>query len=145
MNEFDLDFKAFLWRHRPTFHCVTLLQCDRPTRNGYIYPRALMERVVARQALKHPSIGGLEHPLITGTGHVLGWAAFFVDNMRLVAGEVKGDVQFLSTPSGLKLKTAVESGLRVTYSIEGTGTVDDYGVVQNDFRLESVAIHLPDR
>lgn len=130
MNEVDLDFKAFLRRHRDLSWKTTavLLRCDTPTRNGHVYPRALMEREIARYAAQH-CLGRLD--CHERNGDYLNGVAVAIQGLRMDGPNVVGDVVILDTIAGRMLREYLRCGGKLSISPEGAGTLADDGTVEN--------------
>lgn len=145
MNEFDLDFKAFLRRHGDLSWKTTATLCrlGRPTRNGHIYPRELMEREIERLA-RSPLLGAIHHGPGPATGLDLTNVAFAIEHMRIEGDEVKGDLKLLNTRQGAILRTLMENGSRISFSTTGMGRTDENGVVQDDFQMLGVVALPPE-
>lgn len=143
MNEFDLDFKAFLRRHRDLSWKTTATLCrlERPTRNGHIYPRHVWERELERLA-QAPMMGMIHHGPGPAQHTDLTNVAFAVEHMRIDGDEVKGDLKLLDTCAGTRLRLLLEAGAKISFSSTGLGSTDEHGVVQDDFQLTGV-IALP--
>lgn len=115
--------------------------CDRPTSNGRVYPRKIMEREFARLRPKMKAgglFGELDHPEDGKTK--LQRVAMRIDDMRIEAdGRVVGRFRVLEgTPNGDTLAAIVRNGGQVGVSSRGIGSTVTEGnssIVQEDFRL----------
>jgi hypothetical protein len=137
VNEFDLDFKAFLRRHRDLSSLTLAVLCrvGHPTRNGHIYPQEVIARELARLAAQPGGvIGYLPHMGNTALEN----AAFLVERPRIVHDSVQGTLKFLDTHAGSTLKAYMEAGGNIAFTTEGVGSVDEHGIVQNDFHLSGI-------
>jgi hypothetical protein len=115
--------------------------CDRPTSNGRVYPREIMEREFDRLRPKMKSgglFGELDHPEDGKTK--LQRVAMIIEDMRIESnGRVVGRFRVIEgTPNGDTLAAIVRSGGQVGVSSRGIGSTVTEGtslVVQEDFRL----------
>jgi len=138
-SAFDLDFKAFLWRHPDLSWKTVAVFCrlDRPTCNGHVYSRELWERELARFA-ETGIFGSIHHGPGPARDPDLTSVAFAIEHMRIDGAEVKGDIKLLDTEAGRTLRLLMEGGVGVSFSTTGIGSTDEHGVVQNDFHLTGI-------
>lgn len=115
--------------------------CGKPTSNGRVYPRSLMEREIRRLLPKMESrglYGELDHPEDGSTK--LQRVSHLITNLRIESdGRVIGKLEVLDTPNGQILRKLIESGARTGVSSRGVGSVKknqsgDFEV-QEDFKL----------
>jgi len=123
-------------------------ECDRPTKNGRIYPRKLMQREIDRLAedMKNRSarmLGHLDHPesgktSLTSASHLITKLEINGDNDVIGEAEI-----LLNLPHGHTLKVLAESGIKVGVSSRALGsTAPSRGKyegeeVQEDFVLKT--------
>lgn len=125
-----------------------VMKVDEPTKNGRIYPRSVMEREVARLKAEMEK------------GRVLGWpsgkngsttdriadVSHRVTDMKVEDdGSVSAQVEVLATPNGEVLRRLIAPGgddIGIRFGIRGYGTVDENGVVGDDFRLKTIDVNL---
>jgi hypothetical protein len=115
--------------------------CDKPTSNGRVYPRKIMEREIERLRPKMETgalFGELDHPEDGKTK--LQRAAMIIEDMRIAGdGRVTGRFRVMEgTPNGDTLAAIVRAGGKVGVSSRGIGSTVTEGsslVVQEDFRL----------
>jgi hypothetical protein len=118
-------------------------ECDKPTANGRVYGKKLMEREVARLqkplserrvtgALDHPADGKLA---LSNTSHLM--TKLWIDDDGIVMGEA----EVLNTDAGRNLRALVEGRVAVGVSSRGNGTTtprkDEAGKedVNDDYQL----------
>jgi hypothetical protein len=116
--------------------------CDKPTANGRIYPKAIMEREINRLqgVIKSNRLAGeLEHPE-DGTTN-LNRVSHRITELKVNPdGSVTGKLEAMGTTKGEELRKIFESGLIVGVSSRGLGSVvEDRStgnkIVQEDFSL----------
>lgn len=115
--------------------------CGKPTANGRIYPRSLVEREINRLGGKmkiRGLYGELDHPSDGATK--LKRVSHLITNLRVESdGRVIGEMEVLPTPNGQILRSIVESGAQVGVSSRGVGSVkktrEGNFEVQEDFKL----------
>jgi len=118
--------------------------CGRPTANGRVYPRKLIEREIGRLRPKMENsamYGELDHPESGKTS--LKRVSHLISNLTIESnGRVVGEMSVLDhpdIPNGRLLKGLVECGVKLGVSSRGIGSVkkqkDGNYLVQEDFRL----------
>lgn len=115
--------------------------CGKPTANGRIYPRKLVEREIGRLRPKMESrglYGELDHPDDGSTK--LKRVSHLITDMRVESdGRVLGKLEVLGTPNGKILRNLIESGAQTGVSSRGVGSVkknrEGNFEVQEDFKL----------
>ena len=104
-------------------------RADKPTKNGRIYSRALLEREVGRLQPKIKArkwLGELDHPSDGKT--LLSRASHVVVGMSLDKdGVVRGEAEILNTPAGKILGGLLKDQISVGVSSRGTGSVAPTG------------------
>lgn len=122
-----------------------VLEADKPNKNKRIYPRALLERVVAeaQEAVGNRSligeIGFPEDMIIHFAS-----ASHVVTDLVMEGSEMVAEVEVLDTPMGKVLKSMIENGAGVALRPMGVGAgkVDDDGnlVIGEDYRMISISV-----
>jgi hypothetical protein len=129
---------------------------DRPTANGRVYRRHVLEKQIAR--LKEAMVEGglfghLDHPADGTT--LLTKASHLVTKLEIDGDTVFGEATIMDTPDGLTLKALYAAGARVGVSSRGFGSTrkdqngndevqDDYELVTFDFVAEPAASTFPE-
>lgn len=116
------------------------IQTNIKNRNGRVYPKPIMERVLNNFQVainEKRATGELGHPNIPTTtpaniSHLIEKLTFNGDN-------VSGRARLLDTPMGKIAKALVNEGVKLGVSTRGLGTVKE-SIVQNDFNLISIDI-----
>jgi len=114
---------------------------DKPTSNGRIYKRELIQREVSRLESKMSAgkvFGELDHPDDGKTK--LQRCAVLVQSLKInEQGQVIGKMKIMETSMGKELMAIVDAGGQIGVSSRGYGSVqtneDGYNVVQEDFKL----------
>jgi len=114
---------------------------DRPTSNGRIYTRDLIQREITRLEDKMSVgkvFGELDHPDDGKTK--LQRCAVLVQSLKInEQGQVLGKMKIMNTSMGKELKAIVDAGGQIGVSSRGYGSVqtneDGLNVVQDDFKL----------
>jgi hypothetical protein len=115
-----------------------VLTADKPTVNGRIYPRAVLEKAVAEaqeQIDKGYMLGrfdGLDSDLRT--------VSHEVKKVWFEGDEVKATVRVCDTPAGLVLQEIMKDGTPQLSPV-GRGDVEEDGTVK-DFSLTSVSVDI---
>jgi hypothetical protein len=117
--------------------------CEKPTSNGRIYGRKLMEREFGKlsEAMASRNLfGELDHPDDGRTS--LKRVSHIITNLRIEKdGEVVGELEPLPTPMGQILKALAKAGCTLGVSSRGRGSVvtrdDGVDEVQDDFVLKT--------
>lgn len=115
--------------------------CDRPTANGRIYSRALMEREIGkllRNLKERKVMGELDHPADGRTK--LARVSHLLTSLEIEPdGRVVGEAEILGTEKGKILKELYSAGVRVGVSSRGHGTTTPAGngteMVNEDYNL----------
>lgn len=114
---------------------------DKPTANKRIYPRAIMEKEIARlqdDMQKRRIYGELDHP---GDGKTkLSRSSHLVLNATVQEdGEIVGSLEVLQNSKGKDLQAIVDQGGEIGVSSRGYGSVkttaEGFDIVQEDFTL----------
>lgn len=120
-------------------------QADQKNRNGRVYPKAIMEKAVAKyvqeQVSKKRSVGELNHP--EGPTVNLDKVSHLITELKLVGNDVIGKAQILDTPMGKIVKGLLEGGVQLGVSTRGMGSLEQKNgimYVKNDFILSTVDI-----
>lgn len=110
--------------------------------NKRIYPRSIWERVLAensdvqKRICDRAMIGHLEHPE-SGTTDLNKGALLVLEARLQEDGTIYGKALVYNTPEGLRLQEYLLTGTRIGISSRGTGTVNNQGVVQEDYALDT--------
>lgn len=116
---------------------IKILQLDTPNRNGVIYPKEEIQRVI--ENIKQPILGecGSSHSQHINLGNVCSSAS----NLRIVDGWLIGDLKLLDTPMGIPLQTLPSD--TYSFAVRGTGKVSEDSTV-SDYALISIdALYCP--
>ena len=115
-------------------------EADKKNGNGRKYPRSVMEREIKnyqKLVRDNRALGELDHPDDSVIN--LKNASHMVTNVWMDGPKVMGTVKVLATPSGLILKSLVQSGCQLGISSRGLGSIreDMSGnvIVEDDFQL----------
>ena len=115
-------------------------EADKRNGNGREYPRSVMEREIKnyqKLVRDNRALGELDHPDDSVIN--LKNASHMVTNVWMDGPKVMGTVKVLGTPSGLILKSLVQSGCQLGISSRGLGSIreDMSGniIVEDDFQL----------
>ncbi len=116
-----------------------LQQADTQNGNGRIYPFEVLTREVRnydKLVRENRALGELDHPDDSVIN--LKNASHLVTEIWMDGDAVMGKVKVLNTPSGMVLKSLVESGVKLGISSRGMGSVKNVNgntIVQDDFQL----------
>lgn len=116
---------------------VHLLTVDKPTTNGRIYPRSVVQAALDRVNNKTTCFGTIGQP--KGPAVVVAEASHIITDMQLVQDSLTGDhlmctINILDTGCGRTLRRLME--IRpIEFKIWGIGSVDAAGVVSNDYEI----------
>lgn len=116
---------------------IKILQLDTPNRNGIIYPKEEIQRVI--ENIEQPILGecGSPHSQYINLGNVCSSAS----NLRIVDGWLIGDVKLLDTPMGIPLQALPHDTCR--FAVRGTGMVAEDNAV-SDYTLFGIdALYYP--
>ena len=120
-------------------------QADKKNRNGRIYPKAIMERAVAKydqeQVSKKRAVGELNHP--EGPTVNLDKVSHLITELKFQGNDVVGKAQILETPMGKIVKGLLDGGVQLGVSTRGMGSLEQKNgamYVKDDFILSTVDI-----
>ena len=120
-------------------------QTDTKNRNGRVYPKAIMEKAVAKydkeQISKNRAVGELNHP--EGPTVNLDKVSHLIKELKFEGKDVVGKAQILDTPMGKIVEGLLDGGVRVGVSTRGMGSLQRGGdamMVGKDFMLNAVDI-----
>lgn len=122
--------------------------CDKVNGNRRKYPRSVWERNLAEDSLlrkelaRRRTIGLLEHPGDNEVVNLRSPISHIVTDVKLNEdGSITGDLVFLNTAEGQKMKALMEAGFQPTVSSRGFGTLvrgaDGIDIVDDDYVCES--------
>jgi len=120
---------------------VNWIEAGKRNRNGRVYPKALLQREVARvqKAVESKSfIGTGDHPAsgypdIATASHIV--ERVWLDNK----GKGWAELKIIPTDRGRNAMTLLREGARIGVSARGWGSVDEKtGVVKDDYRLTGI-------
>lgn len=121
------------------------MQAEGKNRNGRIYPKAILEKAVAKysaeQVSKGRAVGELNHP--EGPTVNLDKVSHRITELKWDGNNVMGKALILNTPMGQIVKGLMEGGVQLGVSSRGMGSLVQRGgvnVVGNDFILSTVDI-----
>jgi hypothetical protein len=118
----------------PVLVKVELAKANVPSANGRVYPAALLRQVAEQtQDGLIPVTPSSRNTLVSDIMGVL------------VSAEMDGDtlnatLRLVDTENGLNCQKLLEAGYKGCFCMSGRGTVDDHGVVQNDYQMDCVVI-----
>lgn len=120
----------------------TFLEADIKNKNGRTYSRDLLSREVKRyneeKISKGRSIAELDHPdnptvNLERVSHV-------IESLKMEENKGVGVARIIDTPMGRIAKTLVNEGIILGMSTRGVGSLDESGLVKEDFNLICVDI-----
>lgn len=121
------------------------MQAEGKNRNGRIYPKAVLEKAVAKytaeQVSKGRAVGELNHP--EGPTVNLDKVSHRITELNWDGDNVMGKALILNTPMGQIVKGLMEGGVQLGVSSRGMGSLvrkGDVNMVGNDFILSTVDI-----
>jgi hypothetical protein len=121
------------------------MQAEGKNRNGRIYPKAILEKAVAKysaeQVSKGRAVGELNHP--EGPTVNLDKVSHRITELTWDGNNVMGKALILNTPMGQIVKGLMEGGVQLGVSSRGMGSLVQRGgvnIVGNDFILSTVDI-----
>ena len=114
-------------------------------RNGRVYPKAVMEKAVAKyvkeQVNTKRAVGELNHP--DGPTVNLDKVSHLITELKMDGDNVMGKARILETPMGQIVSGLLEGGVQLGVSTRGMGSLEEKnGVmyVKDDFMLNTVDI-----
>lgn len=116
------------------------IQTNIKNRNGRIYPKPIMERVLNNFQIaikENRATGELGHPNIPTTTPAN--ISHLIEKLEFSGDNVTGRARLLDTPMGKIAKSLVNEGVKLGVSTRGLGTIKE-SIVQNDFNLISIDI-----
>jgi len=121
------------------------MQAEGKNRNGRIYPKAVLEKAVAKyiaeQVSKGRAVGELNHP--EGPTVNLDKVSHRITELKWDGDNVMGKALILNTPMGQIVKGLMEGGVQLGVSSRGMGSLvrkGDVNMVGKDFILATVDI-----
>jgi len=121
------------------------MQAEQKTRNGRIYPKAVMEKALDKynteQVSKGRAVGELNHP--EGPTVNLDKVSHKIERLDWKGNDVVGKATILETPMGKIVQGLLDGGVHVGVSTRGMGSLareNNAMVVQPDFMLNAVDI-----
>ena len=118
-------------------------QTDTKNRNGRVYPKAIMEKAVAKydkEQISKNCGGELNHPEATVN---LDKVSHLIKELKFEGKDVVGKAQILDTPMGKIVKGLLDGGVQLGVSTRGMGSLEQRNgamVVKDDFILSTVDI-----
>lgn len=116
-----------------------LVECDKPNRNGHLYPRKVVEQMIKD---KSSVVGTLGFDDYCKDGKIhYEVASHYVADFKIEDNVLTGRIEIAHTPYGKVLQALIKEGCRMSYRIGGRGTLhkfDNVWVAEN-FQLEIVA------
>ena len=120
-------------------------QAESKNRNGRIYPKAIMEKAIAKynkeQVIPKRAVGELNHP--DGPTVNLDKVSHLIESLDWDGNDVVGKARILETPMGNIVKGLLDGGVQLGVSTRGMGSLEQRnGVmyVKDDFMLNTVDI-----
>jgi hypothetical protein len=121
------------------------MQAEGKNRNGRIYPKAILEKAVAKysaeQVSKGRAVGELNHP--EGPTVNLDKVSHRITELKWDGNNVMGKALILNTPMGQIVKGLMEGGVQLGVSSRGMGSLvqrNGVNIVGSDFILATVDI-----
>lgn len=116
-------------------------RCDEQNKNGRLYPRKILESQVNAlqdKISERSLVGALDHP--ANTEILLSQASHVITGLKVEKnGDVIGECEILSTPSGKIVQALINDGVKIGISSRGVGTLSEAEsgakVVNDDFKL----------
>lgn len=115
-------------------------KCDEQNNNGRTYPRKVLESQVSeiQDKIKDRAlVGALDHP--PNDAIHLSQASHLITKLWVESnGDVMGEAEILSTPSGKIVEALLNDGVKIGISSRGLGTISELKnakVVNEDFKL----------
>jgi hypothetical protein len=125
--------KKFLYLTGP------FLESEKQNRNGRIYPRMEIDRVVREMAARiqqgGPIAGELDHP--EGLNLNFDRVSHAITEIHMDQNLGVGKIKVADNQLGHQIRSVVELGVRVGVSSRGSGSVDDRGVV-SDYNMVTI-------
>jgi hypothetical protein len=121
--------------------CV-MIEADVPTANGRVYPKdVLLRAVLDANSSNIAMLGQLGNPTDGKTR--MDKVSHEVTELTLSQkGNIEADIKVLSTPEGQILTKMLEDKIPITLLPRGMGSVNENGVVGEDFKIVSMDIGL---
>lgn len=117
---------------------VEVAVADTPNKNGRVYPRAELEKMI-EQANKRAESGQLLGELGMGEGGNIEMSrvSHTISNLRWQGDTVVADITILKTPMGKIIEDLAKQGTNLDYRTRGFADVSEDGVISN-FQLVSI-------
>lgn len=122
-----------------------VLVADKPTRNGTIYPESVLQKAVEDSQELVKSRRWLGNA--TGKYPVsLNEATHIITGLRMEAGAMVADIEFLDTPAAKEVLTIIEAvakqvpGADIKLYPAGVGSTSPQNVVRGDYKLGSISV-----
>jgi hypothetical protein len=118
---------------------VKVLECNKPTSKGYIYPKETVEYAIQEYLLHSDCFGGFLDNF--SDNFSLFDAAFIVNNLYFENNDLLANIEILKTSNGDSLKSILnkDSSL-VKFTIAGRGKTKNKTIF--DYKLLSVVVEL---
>ena len=120
-------------------------QAESKNRNGRIYPKAIMEKAIAKynkeQVIPKRAVGELNHP--DGPTVNLDKVSHRITELNWDGNNVMGKALILDTPMGQIVKGLLDGGVQLGVSTRGMGSLENRNgtnYVKDDFMLATVDI-----
>jgi hypothetical protein len=114
------------------------MESGKKNRNGRIYPKEILEREVNNYykefVVTKRAISRLDHPKNDST-LLLSEACHIIEDLKMDGDVAIGCAKILDTPQGRIAKTLMDEGIQLAVSSRGLGSIDDQGVVGDNFKL----------
>lgn len=115
-------------------------KCDEQNNNGRVYPKKILESQVTslQEKIKDRAlVGALDHP--PNDAIHLSQASHLITKLWVESnGDVMGEAEILSTPSGKIVEALLNDGVKIGISSRGLGTISEGKngkIVNEDFKL----------
>tara|TARA_R110000782_G_scaffold184388_2_gene274695 strand:+ start:64682 stop:66436 length:1755 start_codon:yes stop_codon:yes gene_type:complete len=115
-------------------------KCDEANNNNRVYPRKVLEsqvKLLNEKIQSRSLVGALDHP--PNDEIQLSQASHLITNLEVKSnGDVIGECEILSTPSGKIVQALINDGVKIGISSRGLGTLSEgakHKTVNEDFKL----------
>ena len=129
------------WDAKSHAVCAKLFDADRPTTNGRVYPKRVLEKMAAEireRIAKGEVLGGFLDPAVDTDYTRLRDMSHKVTDVGVEDNALVARIEVLPTPQGKVLQELVERG-EVFFTSSAEGTIDKDGVVGDDVFMHTVS------
>jgi hypothetical protein len=118
---------------------VLIKEADKPNKNGIIFPKACLERIV--EELQDKSLRGFPSSMSNPKGkepRELPDDSHLFFNFRMEGNNLIADGFILDTELGIEAQKIISSGFETYYGFNGFGELDGRVVKPETFRLDAI-------